>query len=263
MVAHAVRNTDANKRVAMQLPAGTLALIGAPVLLTIGFGDRTVQVPAGSLVFADSDAISGLTAKEAHAIPIIWFPRSAITRSLALPTGFCRLVADTAAEKFVASLFELYHHVKDNTGGYAIGLPRLFEAMKPSLAEIILGEAPSGILTQRRADLYRSASAFIEERVSDADFSVSSIADQLGVTYRQVTNVFKKVANVSPTDYLNARRVEHAQRYLLDPHVNAGLSQVAFKSGFSSENYLCRVFKARTGLTPIEYRRAHRAGELQ
>ena len=59
--------------------------------------------------------------------------------------------------------------------------------------------------------------------------------------------------------YLTSVRIEAAMRLLL--HREYTLDVVASLCGFSGANYLCRVFKRETGLSPAAWREtaAHKA----
>ena len=47
-------------------------------------------------------------------------------------------------------------------------------------------------------------------------------------------------------------RLEKVKRMLATP---AGMDRIASESGFLSANYMSRIFKRYTGLTPTQYRR--------
>ena len=63
---------------------------------------------------------------------------------------------------------------------------------------------------------------------------------------------FRSIMGETPLGYLKECRLERA-RELLD-HTELSISQIADRTGFGSINYLCRCFKASTGMTPRGYR---------
>lgn len=65
---------------------------------------------------------------------------------------------------------------------------------------------------------------------------------------------FKASLGVSPVSYLWERRVESAKQILAAS--NAKVSTVAYECGFTSQSHFTTKFKAITGKTPAEYRRA-------
>ena len=93
----------------------------------------------------------------------------------------------------------------------------------------------------------------------DADLTLGTLADQLGVTDKVLSYVLNEGLSVSYVDFVNGLRVEEAKRQLADP-ATAHLTVLAIglNSGFSSKATFNRVFKQSTGTTPTEYRRQAR-----
>jgi len=57
---------------------------------------------------------------------------------------------------------------------------------------------------------------------------------------------------MTPADYIQRRRVEKVRILLTDSH--RSITDIAFESGFSSSQYLCKVFKKYAGTTPRTFR---------
>ncbi|MDL2327131.1 AraC family transcriptional regulator [Ruminococcaceae bacterium OttesenSCG-928-A11] len=98
-------------------------------------------------------------------------------------------------------------------------------------------------------------------------FGVDELADQLGVSKSHLIRTFTAAVGTSPGKYLTAVRVENARRLLAGTALP--LEVVANLCGFSGGNYLCKVFKKETGLSPSAWRRmatptqVRPAGELE
>jgi AraC-like DNA-binding protein len=60
--------------------------------------------------------------------------------------------------------------------------------------------------------------------------------------------------DINVSDYINNIRLEHAKSMLLNPELT--ISEVAYKSGFSSPNYFSTVFKNKYGLSPNAFRKS-------
>ena len=63
---------------------------------------------------------------------------------------------------------------------------------------------------------------------------------------------YKEVGKSLP-EYVTEKRIQEA-KYLLRGHSSLSISKIATAVGFSEINYFARVFKAKTGITPSEYR---------
>jgi AraC-like DNA-binding protein len=79
------------------------------------------------------------------------------------------------------------------------------------------------------------------------------IARGLGVSYTWFRRLFTRHAGLSPHQYRLQLKVGRARRLLSDTKLT--VKEIAFRSGFDSEQYFCRLFKRKTGLTPSEWRR--------
>lgn len=83
-------------------------------------------------------------------------------------------------------------------------------------------------------------------------YGVEELSEYLGVSKSHLVRAFGAAMGVSPGKYLTGVRIDAAKRLLL--HREYSLEIVASLCGFSGANYLCRVFKKETGMTPAAWR---------
>ncbi len=83
-------------------------------------------------------------------------------------------------------------------------------------------------------------------------YGVEELSEYLGVSKSHLVRAFGAAVGVSPGKYLTGVRINAAKRLLL--HREYNLEIVASLCGFSGANYLCRVFKKETGMTPAAWR---------
>lgn len=98
------------------------------------------------------------------------------------------------------------------------------------------------------SDIFR----FIDENLS-SDLSLEDMADFSQQSISVFSKKFKEKTKMTPVQYLNTRRVEKVKEYLKKREYTLG--EIAEIAGFSSENYMVRVFKKVTGKTITSYRR--------
>lgn len=84
------------------------------------------------------------------------------------------------------------------------------------------------------------------------DLSLDDIADFAGFSKYHFTRLFKNFTGVSFYKYLNKKRIEHAEKLLVDPALS--ITEVALQSGFSSLSAFIRMFKLIKDCTPTEFR---------
>ncbi len=89
----------------------------------------------------------------------------------------------------------------------------------------------------------------------DPELSLTSLAEQLAVSSKELSLVINESKQKGFNDYLNGWRVRETARLLSHPeHRGAGLLEIAFDAGFNSKATFNRVFKQSTGMTPSQYR---------
>ena len=64
---------------------------------------------------------------------------------------------------------------------------------------------------------------------------------------------FQSVYKTSPGRWLTEKKLMHAKKLLMQ--TGDSISSLAFDSGFENTAHFCRLFKQKTGVTPMEYRR--------
>lgn len=82
---------------------------------------------------------------------------------------------------------------------------------------------------------------------------VADLADYVGLNSNYLSALFKKEIGMSISDYITSRRVEAAQNML--KYSDYSYADISSYLAFSSQSHFIRVFKAKTGYTPREYRR--------
>lgn len=89
-------------------------------------------------------------------------------------------------------------------------------------------------------------------------YGVEELSRQLGVSKCHLVRTFSAEMGVSPGKYLTATRIEAAKLLLLEREYS--LDMIAALCGFSSANYLCRVFRRETGQSPAAWRDSNAPG---
>lgn len=97
----------------------------------------------------------------------------------------------------------------------------------------------------------QSALDYIEENITSC-IELSILADVSGLSVSRLKTKFKEQMGITPREYINFSKVEHAKNLLKQKDYS--ITDVAFLLNFSSSNYFSSVFKQFTGITPSEYR---------
>ena len=87
------------------------------------------------------------------------------------------------------------------------------------------------------------------------DLCLDEVAALAGFSKYHFSRLFKNFTGVSFYKYLNKKRMEHAEKLLVDPSLS--ITEVALQSGFSSLSAFIRMFKLIKDCTPTEFRNLH------
>lgn len=82
--------------------------------------------------------------------------------------------------------------------------------------------------------------------------TLKEMAQHLEVHPSYLSKVFHEEVGVPLIDYVNRKKIEASQYFLL--HSNSSLSEIAQLFGYCNQSYYTKLFKKYTGLTPKQYR---------
>ncbi len=92
----------------------------------------------------------------------------------------------------------------------------------------------------------------VDERMSDSDLSVETIAAELALSRVQLYRKVKALTGCTPVDLLRKARLSKALELLADPELT--VSEIAYRVGFTSPSYFTKCFKDEYGKVPGEVR---------
>jgi len=94
--------------------------------------------------------------------------------------------------------------------------------------------------------------AYIDTHFRNPDLTIQEIADDLGMSLRQLQRAFAAIGT-TPTKHLLTKRLEHARRGLEDRRAGRRgdlISSIAYEAGFSDLSYFQRSFRKTFGASP-------------
>lgn len=89
--------------------------------------------------------------------------------------------------------------------------------------------------------------------------TLDALSRQLGMSRYHISHLFSEKIKESFPSYLNNLRLFYACEELRD--TNTSITQIAMDAGFESQRTFFRTFKARYGMTPMQYRKSPRLNE--
>src|SRR5690625_2049270 len=90
----------------------------------------------------------------------------------------------------------------------------------------------------------------------DSDLTLSDLAEQLGISSHNLTEIINRYIGKNFYDFVNGYRIEEVKRTISDPGSNdLTLLAVGLNAGFNSKSTFNAVFKKQTGVTPSQFRK--------
>lgn len=102
----------------------------------------------------------------------------------------------------------------------------------------------------------RSAIKIVDENISDSNFSVESLATQLGVSRTYLYNKIRTKTEKSPQAFIRDSRLERG-KYLLEKS-QMTIAEIAFEVGFNNPKYFSRNFKKKYQVLPSTHREKYK-----
>jgi AraC-like DNA-binding protein len=222
---------------------------------------RGTTLEAGEAVLMSGNDISAFRRHSAGASLSLRIPRAilspivadidgAVMHKIPQNTGALRLLANYASalvEDEALTSPEIraaaVHHVHD-------------------LVALTLGATRQGAEIARLRGLpaarLKLAKSYILANSGRHDLSVRAVAAQLGVTPRNVQQLFERDGTTFSA-YVLARRLTRAHRMLTAPRfAHLAIGAIAYEVGFGDLSYFNRSFKQRFGVTPRDVRNGQR-----
>jgi AraC-like DNA-binding protein len=82
--------------------------------------------------------------------------------------------------------------------------------------------------------------------------TVKYLADKVHLSANYLSDLLKRETGMNAQDRIHYYLIEEAKNLLLSS--NKSVSELAFSLGFEYPQYFSRLFKSKTGMTPLEYR---------
>jgi AraC-like DNA-binding protein len=82
--------------------------------------------------------------------------------------------------------------------------------------------------------------------------TVKYLADQVNLSPSYLSDVLKKETGKNAQEHIHFYLIEEAKNYLVNSQKN--INEIAYKLGFEYPQYFNKLFKQKTGVTPLEFR---------
>lgn len=99
--------------------------------------------------------------------------------------------------------------------------------------------------------LINRAIEVVEANISNPDFSVAELSQELGMSRVNLYKKLKSLTGHTPIEFIRTFRIKRAAQLLAQSQM--GVSEAAYQVGFNDPRYFTRYFKAEFKMLPSEY----------
>lgn len=97
----------------------------------------------------------------------------------------------------------------------------------------------------------QNAVKFVEQNVTDADFSVDDLSRELGISRAYIYKKIPSLTGKSPLEFIKTIRLQQAAQLLEKSQLT--VAEISYKVGFNNPKYFARCFKEVYGILPSMY----------
>lgn len=110
--------------------------------------------------------------------------------------------------------------------------------------------------TNEQVDFIKKLLHVLERNLDKEDLGSTFLAEQMAMSPRQFYRKFKEISGMAPSDLIKNYRMEKAARLLLNDELS--IQDVISDVGIASRSYFYKEFTRKYGMTPKDYREAHK-----
>lgn len=97
------------------------------------------------------------------------------------------------------------------------------------------------------------AKAYIEKNFSNSDANIVWLSEELKISQRKLSEMFRKETGMSFVAYLTRVRIDKAKEYILDDEFD--IKEISSMVGISNPTYFYKLFKSQCDVTPTQYKK--------
>lgn len=150
-------------------------------------------------------------------------------------------------KRAVHCLDQIFYECRLLLSGYQIQIPSLVLQL---FVEIF--RTPNWKTRPETSDIMMLRTIQMIEEKPEAHFTLEKLACTAGKSVSSYTHKFRELMGLSPIKYIQKLRLQQACHYLIRSGKN--IDEIAQLCGFSSSNYLIKLFRREFNLTPRQYR---------
>jgi len=152
-------------------------------------------------------------------------------------------------ESMLKLFFEIVQHVKEERTGHQQVSAATTILMLSKILSVVRNQEFAGKTIERTI---QKACLYFREN-PDRNVNIEELAGELNVGYSYFRQMFRKYTGMPPTQYHLSLRIQRAKDLLAS--TNISFKEIANDLGFESYFYFSRIFREKTGKSPMEFKK--------
>jgi len=116
------------------------------------------------------------------------------------------------------------------------------------------------VITNLDEQFLERAIGIVEEHLSDQNFDVQTFSHHMGLSRAQLFRKLKALTSETPVEFIQTIRLKRAAQMLAESHMN--VTEICFEVGFNYPSHFAKLFHAKFGFSPKEYRREYQESKV-
>lgn len=154
-------------------------------------------------------------------------------------------------ENLLKLFFEIIQLVKDEKTGHQQVCAANTILMLSKILSVVRNQEFAGKSIERKI---RKACLYFRDNLN-TNVNIEKMASEMNVGYSYFRQMFRKYTGISPTQYHLSLRIQKAKDLLIS--TDYSFKEIAIDLGFESYFYFSRIFKDKTGKSPMDFRKEH------
>lgn len=125
------------------------------------------------------------------------------------------------------------------------------EKQQKAYASTPLSDLHSAVHNKLDEEFMKKCTEIILNNIEDTEFSVSTLAQELGMSRTSVFTKIKGIIGMTPNDFIKITRLKKACRMMIEGEYR--VTEIGFLVGFSSSSYFAKCFQKQFGMLPTEF----------
>ena len=153
---------------------------------------------------------------------------------------------EAGADAYIEKPFSPFH-----LKAQLLNLLKKRESQQKTYASTPLSDLHSAVHNKLDEEFMNKCTEIIQNNIEDSEFSVNTLAQELGMSRTSVFTKIKGIIGMTPNDFIKVTRLKKACKMMVEGEYR--VTEIGFLVGFSSSSYFAKCFQKQFGMLPTEF----------